>query len=105
MEARGSGLNYALRRHGGGGPDSKSQFSIGRDELKDILSDQNLVGSPVRQSGTSGNYVREFDVGRTVGNLPINAGGQSTSWVTVITDGYGNLVNTFPGTLGRGASR
>jgi hypothetical protein len=38
--------------------------------------------------------------GVIVGNLPKGAG--QTTWITIITDEYGNLVNTFPGMLGRG---
>jgi filamentous hemagglutinin len=63
-----------------------------------------VVQAPVRVSGTSGNFIREVDVGVVTGTLPAGKGGTQTSVITIITDHQGNLVNTFPGTLGRGAS-
>jgi len=99
----GSGLRYALKQHGGTGPDSKSQFSISEQELIQILCREDVIDSPVRVSGDSGNFIREVNVGGVIGNLPRNKGATSTSVITVITDRKGNLVNTFPGTLGRKA--
>lgn len=64
-----------------------------------LLSSKQVVGSPVRKLD-SGDFVREVDLGNLrVGNLPADAGGASTSTLTVITDFKGNLVNTFPGPL------
>jgi len=91
------GLGDALRKHADGRP-NKSQFSIGKDGITDLLSSKQVVGSPARAL-PSGNFVRELDVGRTIGNLPANAGGAATSRLTVITDKAGNLVNSFPGPL------
>jgi len=62
------------------------------------LGSKNVVGSPV-EALPSGQFVRQVDVGRTIGNLPANAGGAPTSTITIITDGAGNLVNAFPGPL------
>ncbi len=105
----GSGIEYAWRNHGslfteGKGQLSKSKFSISKDRLKEILGRRDVVTSPVRQSGTTGNYIREVDVGEIVGHLPLNKGGDLTSVMTIITDIKGNIVNVFPGRLGRGAT-
>ncbi|MCR9202912.1 MAG: hypothetical protein NXI04_30065 [Planctomycetaceae bacterium] len=102
--AKGSGIEYAWKNHGGAGANSKSQFSITKGQVKAILQRKDVIGSPIRQSGTSGNYIREVDVGQVVGNLPLNKGGTPTSIITVITDVKGNVVNTFPGALGRSAT-
>jgi hypothetical protein len=93
-----SGLEYAWRRHGGVDWPVKSQFSISKDELTALLQSEVVVRtSAVRVP--SGNFVREVDVGRVIGNLPLDRGAAPTSIITVITDGAGNLVNTFPGKL------
>ena len=67
-------------------------------ELREALADGKVVGSPASPLD-SGDFVRQIDMGRTVGNLPANAGGGATSMMTVITDNTGSLVNTFPGPL------
>lgn len=97
-------MEYAWSRHGGVGLPSKSQFSISRSEVERILQSPQVVRAPIRVSGTSGNFIRSVDLGRTIGHLPVNRGGTLTSVITVIADKYGNLLNTFPGTLGRRAT-
>lgn len=72
--------------------------------IEEILRSRAAAAAAAHKSGDSGNYIREFDTGRMIGNLPISKGGQPTSVVTIITDRLGNLVNTFPGTLGRRAN-
>lgn len=99
----GSGLDYALKKHGGTGPNNKSQFTIARDKLTQILQRKDLVSTPVFKSSDSGNFIRHYDAGEIVGHLPVTKGKDPVSVLTVITDEAGNLVNTFPGTLGRGA--
>ena len=64
--------------------------------MRSLLVKQDVVSSPVELL-SSGQYVRQVDVGRVIGNLPGNAGGSPTSILTVITDDFGNLVNAFPG--------
>jgi hypothetical protein len=91
------GMEYAWKRHGGVEKSNKSQFSINRSELENILQSKQVVNSPVRPSSISGEYIREVDVNHIVGNYPQNLGGDSTSVITVVTDKYGNVVNTFPG--------
>ena len=103
--SKGSGLNYAWRRHGPTStPQNKSIFSISMDELKLLLQRKDVVQSPAIKSSTSGNYIRQIDVGKIIGNIPVQKGGQSTSVLTIITDEAGNLVNTFPGTETFGAT-
>jgi hypothetical protein len=106
---KGSGLEYALKGHGGFGPASKSQFTIARAEIEMILRDPRVVRVQARPSGPSGNFVREVDVaditgGSPIGRMPVAAGGQATTVISVLTDRYGNLVNIFPGTLARSAT-
>lgn len=91
------GFSNIQRKHFDGRP-NKSQFSMGENELRDILSSKDVVRSPV-ETLSSGQFVRQVDVGRTVGNLPANAGGAQTSTITIISDEAGNLVNAFPGPL------
>jgi hypothetical protein len=93
-----SGLEYAWRRHGGVARLNKSQFSISKEELTVLLQSERVVRAPAVRVA-SGNFVREVGVGRRIGNFPLDDGGAPTSMLTVITDGFGNLVNTYPGTL------
>ena len=93
---KGSGLEYAWKKHGGDWGANKSSFTIPKDELQIILQDTLVVQAPAYKSPTSGNYIRTVDMGRTIG-VDAKAGGQATSFITVITDAKGNLINTFPG--------
>ena len=92
----GSGLEYAWKKHGGAWGENKSAFTISKDELKIVLQTPQVVKTPAYQSPTSGNFIRTVDMGRPIG-VDAKTGGQSTSFMTVITDSQGNLVNTFPG--------
>ena len=110
---RGSGINYALSNHmNPARAVTKSQFSISKNEILSILMDENVIKSPVKivNSGsevrTGGlSFVREVDLAQfgygEIGNLaqrqPIN--GARTTKITIITDGFGNLKNVFPGYL------
>ena len=78
-----------------------SQFSIGEHELRGLLQSNAVVSTPVTRmvySAYGMRYVREVDVGRSIGTDKFS-GGQSTSIMTVMTDKYGNLVTAFPGWL------
>jgi hypothetical protein len=100
----GSGFWYAWSKHGGGGPASKSQFVHDAPTIFNLLKTQRVVDTPARPL-ENGNFVREVEFSAvTVGRLPQNEGGTQTSVMTVITDKWGNLVNTFPGTLSGGAT-
>ena len=96
---KGSGLNYAWRRHGPTAGSNKSRFTISLDELKAVLQRKDVVRSTAEMSPTSGNYIRQVDVGEIIGNTPVQKGDHPTSVITIITDDAGNLVNTFPGTM------
>jgi hypothetical protein len=54
-------------------------ISISRDELRELLQSKQVVNSPVTISPTSGDFVRQVDVGYPVGNFPINRGGAPTN--------------------------
>lgn len=103
VDKKGSGLNYALGKHGINSPIkvNKSKFTISDDEVKNILSSKTVINSPITKSPTTDYFVREVDLGQgnVVGTVPTKYGGQSTTIITVITDVKGNLVNTFPGKL------
>ncbi len=94
---KNTGLLYALKKHGGAGSINKSQFSISVEQLKALLQSKKVVSSPVRISPTSGQFMRVVNTGSRVGNYPVKSGGAPTSHITVITDKFGNLINTFPG--------
>ena len=100
----GSGLLYALRNHGGSGPAGKSQFSIPAAEIIALLRRPDVIRSPARSSPGSPNFIREVDVGRVIGHLPLNRGGRPTQIITVLTDRLGSLANIFPGRLARKAT-
>lgn len=97
--SKSSGMEYAWKRHGGGGTSKKSQFTISRAEVETILQDKKVITSQAIKSSTSSNYIRQVDVGKVVGEVAAHKSGQPTSVITVITDEAGNLVNVFPGTL------
>jgi filamentous hemagglutinin len=97
---KSSGFEYAWRRHGGNGTSNKSQFTIPRQEVEELLQNKQVIQTKPVKSPTSGNYIREVNVGKIVGKVALDKGGQETSVITVITDRQGNLVNVFPGDLG-----
>ena len=80
---------------------SASQFSISKSEVIDLLKSKNAVKTPVTrivESEGGAKFVREFDVGRTIGFDKHN-GGKATSIMTIMTDRFGNLVSSYPGVL------
>jgi hypothetical protein len=93
------GWENAWRKHGDTAQPNKSQFTISEIEAKGILQNEAVINSPVKFDPLSGSYVREFDVGRIVGKLPADRGGSFTSNITILTDKFGNLINTYPGTF------
>jgi hypothetical protein len=91
------GLANAWRKHGDTAKPNKSQFTIRREELKTVLQDKVVIQAPIKVDPHSGSYVREVDIGRTVGRLSDKGGSEATSKLTILTDQYGNLVNVYPG--------
>jgi hypothetical protein len=107
---RGSGLAYALGNHMNPSLVKKSQFTVDVESLKEILRSPDVINSPVKvanisPTNTVGGYsfYREVNLGFNVGTVPRKVGGQivhePTTIITVLTDGFGNLKNTFPGKL------
>jgi hypothetical protein len=100
----GSGFWYAWSKHGGKGPKNKSQFIHEPATIHNLLKTEKVIKTPARPLD-NGNFVREVEFDAViVGKLPENEGGTPTSVMTVITDKWGNLVNTFPGTLSGSAT-
>jgi len=93
------GMKHIVREHLSG-KTNKSQFNMTEDELRILLQSHRVVGSPVVktvQSATHGTlYVRQVDVGRTVGTNYLK-NNRSTSVLTTQSDKYGNIVTAFPG--------
>jgi RHS repeat-associated protein len=106
---KGSGLDYAWKGHSDPAKINKSHFTITKEELIDVLRDPAVISSPVtiaNKGSSAGDYVlkREVDLGRVIGESisKTSSGGISkkpTSFVTILTDGFGNLKNVFPGKL------
>ena len=109
---RGSGINYALSNHMNPAKAvTKSQFSISKNEILSILMDDAVINSPITVANTTSTrtgglaFTREIDLTQLgydeIGNLPQRAPffGESTTKITIITDGFGNLKNLFPGYL------
>ncbi|MEJ7710994.1 MAG: hypothetical protein WKF84_14300 [Pyrinomonadaceae bacterium] len=101
--SKSSGLDYALRKHGGSGTVAKSQFTISRADVIGLLKRKDVAAALVRKDALSGNFIREVDVEQIIGRTSETSGGRPTSVITVITDEAGNLVNVFPGNLYFGA--
>lgn len=93
------GLENAWRKHGSDAVDTKSKFTISKDELKMILSDSKVVQSQVKLDQRSGSFVREVDIGKEIGNISIKDGGCPTTKITILADEYGNLINVYPGSF------
>ena len=94
------GWVHVLKRHFSGKPNA-SQFSVSQNELKSLLQSKQVVGSPVTRTVESADglrYVREIDMGRTIGTDAMN-GNAATSVMTTMSDKYGNLITAFPGVL------
>ncbi|MBI3560571.1 MAG: RHS domain-containing protein [Gammaproteobacteria bacterium] len=94
------GWAHVLKRHFSGQPNA-SQFSVSQSELKSLLQSKQVVGTPVSRTVESADglrYVREIDMGRTIGIDAMN-GNATTSIMTTMSDKYGNLITVFPGVL------
>ena len=79
---------------------SGSQFSIAQSELRALLGSKQVVGSPVLRTleGPGGTqYLRQIEMGQAMGVDKFT--GANTSTLTAISDGLGNLVTAFPGTV------
>ena len=93
------GMNHILKEHLSGKA-NKSQFNMPEGELRQLLQSNQVVSSPVvktLESKTHGVlYVRQVDVGRTIGTDYLK-NNNATSIITTQTDRFGNIVTAFPG--------
>ncbi|MCQ4087552.1 RHS repeat-associated core domain-containing protein [Saccharibacillus sp. JS10] len=92
-----SGLNYALKGHKNVAKTNKSQFTVSNEELTKVLQSPKVVNTPAVYQPLSKNYARKVVLDKGVGNLASDYGGAPTRFLTVFTDKFGNLMNTFPG--------
>ncbi|MGV9678871.1 hypothetical protein ACWDSJ_26620 [Nocardia sp. NPDC003482] len=91
-----AGEKYVRGRHFPGGAElnpTKSTFLEGEDP--DALVEAS-DGITARGPNDDGNYEREVDAGRVVGNLSPRAGGRPTTKYKVITDRWGAVISMFP---------
>jgi filamentous hemagglutinin len=75
-------------------------FGIEQSELRSLLGSGQVVGSPVvrvLESADGARFLRQVDVGRTIGVDKFT--GTNTSILSAISDQFGNLVSAFPGVL------
>lgn len=78
-----------------------SQFTVSEAELRSILQSQEVVGASISRTLSSNDgirYERVVDLGRNIGTDKFSAGAP-TSTITVLTDGFGNLVTVTPGRI------
>lgn len=94
-----NGWEHVVDRHFN--PDvNASQFSISQNELRKLLQSSTVVKTPVTkvlESYDGLRYVREINVGSIIGTDKFNAFSPTTT-MTVLSDGYGNLITA---TLGK----
>ncbi|MBF6327561.1 hypothetical protein [Nocardia transvalensis] len=87
---------YIKGKHVEGGENVRSDKStFGKGEDLEALARE---GRTVEARGPNdyGNYEREVDAGRVIGNRSQDSGGQPTTRYKVITDRWGTIINMFP---------
>jgi RHS repeat-associated protein len=97
------GWTHVVNRHFNPSKNA-SQFTISEQEVRSLLGSGRVVQTPANKMLTSSGtgepasirYVRVVDVGREIG---IDKFSGPTQTMTVMTDGYGNLITCFPGML------
>jgi hypothetical protein len=98
---RYAGWTHVAAEHFNPARSGKSQFTISQSELRHLLQTREVIGSPVvrvLQSSSGPVYVREVTLdGRIIGTDVTTK--SPTSTFTIMTDGVGNLVTTFPGRI------
>ncbi|KPV61171.1 hypothetical protein QJ48_01470 [Paenibacillus sp. A3] len=80
---------------------NKSQFTISQDELRSILSDKDVVSTPITRTLNSNDgirYVREVTFDKPIGLDKYNDF-NPTSTMTILTDKSGNLITASPGII------
>ncbi|SEO97127.1 hypothetical protein SAMN04488134_1282, partial [Amphibacillus marinus] len=92
-----AGFNHVVDRHFNVNRNA-GQFTISQDKLKNILSSKSTVNIPVKEI-TGNQFERIIDIGEIAGTIKPsipNVGGQTTSYIRIITDKAGNLVTAYP---------
>lgn len=74
---------------------NRSVFSITKEEVSTLLQSKTVTSASVTDLG-GGQYQRIVNTGTTVGNASLNQGGNTTTWIKVLTDYKGNLITTYP---------
>ncbi|WP_189493930.1 VENN motif pre-toxin domain-containing protein, partial [Formosimonas limnophila] len=96
----GEGMAHIMKRHFDPSVNA-SQFTITPHQLSTILQHPEVVRSPIVQvipnQGVN-TYVRTVTLNINVG-IDKFSGWQPTSTMTILTDGWGNLITAFPGVL------
>jgi len=91
----GYGIESMWKKHGNVLKNNKSQFTITKEQVLDLLQNKRVVQSPIIDISKAGHYVREINTHTQVGKLCYDE--QKTNFLTIITDKYGNLVTAYPG--------
>ena len=65
------GWKNAWRKHGESAKPNKSQFTISETEAKALLREKVVINAPVKLDPDTGSYVREVDLGRTIGSIMV----------------------------------
>jgi len=92
-----AGFDHVTSRHFNGA-NSSSQFTTSQSELKSVLQSRTVTQAPVTQvcKGAQAQFVRNVDVGKTVGRTRVADGAAQTSRLRVHVDEAGNLITAFP---------
>jgi hypothetical protein len=92
-----AGFNHVVDQHFDRAlGNNRSVFSIEPAQLETILQRSDVVGSPVTGIDNGLQFVRTVNVGETIGNVSLNYGGGTTSWIKIFTDKAGNLITAYP---------
>ncbi|MGX7419522.1 hypothetical protein ACWOFR_12055, partial [Carnobacterium gallinarum] len=92
--SKNAGMKHVRDRHYNPSKNA-GQFTIPESDLKNILQSKQVVNTPVNQI-ESGGFERVIDIGKNVGTVKPSLGGQTTTWIKVITDKAGNIITTYP---------
>ncbi|WP_185403595.1 hypothetical protein [Listeria cossartiae] len=92
--SKNAGMKHVRNRHYNPSKNA-GQFTIPESDLKNILQSKQVVKTPVKQI-ESGDFERVIDIGKNMGTVKPSLGGQTTTWIKVITDKAGNIITTYP---------
>jgi len=72
------------------------------EELRTLLQSPEVVDTPAREKRkdekpSRARYIRTVILPYNIGRLSDNSGGAATRTMTVMTDGFGNLITATPG--------